>query len=386
MFTKPRSRRFVLKAGSGAALGLYLSPLACENNNVRPKFGGAEFDFLTQVDPSDSRSVADRAEGSHFLQFGAESSVPGWSYDNVQPLERSEWQLELTGLFDRPSTLTFEDIDAQVTAGEDVVLLNTLRCIFDTTAIPGLVATALWRGVPLTRLLETAGIDSTVNRFRIFSRDGFTNNLRRQDLEVPVDAPELAPLLAFEMNGSGTPHAHGGPVRLLVPGRYGFKSMKWVERIEATANDEVFGAYQDAFGFFDDGAIQLITKVTNPLAEASLPAGPVELFGYALSGLAPVEQVEVSIDDGPFMAAELETFERAASAFPAINDSLQVSLGRTYPFRGVWTLFRFTWDAEPGSHQLRFRATDADGGMQPVVDSDLTDGSTGYWSIRVQVT
>ena len=385
MFT-PRSRRFFLKAGSGAALGLYLSPLGCESGSVRPKLAGAEFDFLTRVDPSLSRSPSERSANSHFIQFGAESSVSGWSYEGVQPLERADWQLELSGLFDEPATLSFDDVQAQIDAGEDVVVLNTLRCIFDSTGIPGLVANALWRGVPLTRFLDAAGVDASVNRFRIFSRDGFTNNLRRQDLEVPVDSPELAPLLAFEMNGVGTPHVHGGPVRLLVPGRYGFKSMKWVERIEATANDDVFGAYQEAFGFFDDGTIQLITKVTNPLAEATLPAGAIELFGYALSGVAPVQSVEVSIDDGPFMTAELDTFERISEEFPDINDSLQVTLGRTYPFRGVWTLFRFTWEAEPGTYQLRFRATDAEGGTQPVVDGDLTDGSTGYWSIRVQVT
>ena len=378
------TRRIFLKATSGAALGLYLSPLGCEQNSVVPKIDGARFSFLTPVDPSTRRDG--RPADSHFVQFGAEGSVPNWSYEGVDVVSRSDWRLELTGLFDQPRTISFSDLEAAETDGGSQTVVNTLRCIVDSTSIPGLVGTALWRGVPLRRFLDEAGVDPAVRRFRIFGRDGFTNNLRREDVFVPSDEPERSVLLAYAMNGDDVPHIHGGPVRLLVPGRYGFKSLKWAERIEATTDDTVFGTYQEQLGFFDDGTIQLATKVTNPLAAATIAPGPFELFGYAVSGAAAVGSVEVSIDDGPFETATLEPFEALLEEAPDLADTLQVELGRQYPFRGVWTLFRFPWQAEPGSHRLRFRAVDALGEVQKEVDSDPTNGSDAYWDIRVQVS
>ncbi|MEL7369075.1 MAG: molybdopterin-dependent oxidoreductase [Myxococcota bacterium] len=377
------TRRVFLKATSGAALGLYLSPIACESNQITPKVTGGRFDFLTPVDVSTNRR--NRPIDSHFVQFGGEGSVPSWNYDTVAEIDRSAWSISLQGLFTTPGELTFADIDAAVADDQAVTVLNTLRCIFDSTGIPGLVGTALWRGVPLSTFLEAAGVDSTVQRFRIFSRDGFTNNLRRDDVFVPVDEIERSPLLAYQVNGADIPHIHGGPVRLLVPGRYGYKSMKWVERIEATDDDAVFGSYQDAFGFFDDGTIQLATKVTDPLASAELRAGRLELFGYALSGDKTVGSVEVSIDDGPFEPTVLEPFETLAEQNPELSETLQAQIGRTYPYRGVWTLFRFSWDATPGTHRLQFRAIDSDGLIQVVSDTDPTDGFSGYWDIQVQV-
>ncbi len=377
------SRRFFLKASSGAALGVYLSPLGCESNSVVPKFPGGRFDFITAIDPSPNR--ANRPDASHFVQFGAEGSVQGWRYDDVEVLGPDTWQLELSGQLSNPTTLTFTDINDAIVAGEDYTVLNTLRCIIDSTSIPGLVGTALWRGVPLRRFLDAAGVDAAVRRFRIYGRDGFTNNLRREDIFVPTDEPERTPLLAFQVNGNTVPHIHGGPVRLLVPGRYGFKNLKWVDRIEATDNDEVFGSYQEVFGFFDDGTIQMATKVTDPLAQATLEPGPFDLFGYALSGAAPIRSVEVSIDDGPFVAAQLESFDDLSTQVPELSQTIQAQLGRQYPYPSVWTIFRFSWEATPGTHRLRFRAIDEDGNVQEDVDNDFTDGSDGYWDIRVQV-
>ena len=377
------SRRFFLKATSGAAFGLYLSPLGCESNSITPKFSGGQFDFLTPVDPSVDRG--NRLDPSHFVQFGAQSSVMGWSYEGVEQVARADWQLELTGEFDTPTTLTFADIQAEIDASGDYTVLNTLRCIVDSTGIPGLVGTALWRGVPLSRFLQQAGVGADVRRFRIFARDGFTNNLRREDVLLTGDEPDREPLLAFQMNGDDVPHIHGGPVRLLVPRRYGYKSVKWAERIEATEDDTVFGSYQEVVGFFDDGTIQLTTKVTDPLARANVPAGMVELFGYALSGAEPIQAVEVSVDDGPFEPATLDTLEDIQAQAPAIADAIQIQRGATYPFPGVWTLFRFDWDAEPGPHRLRFRAIDAQGQVQIEDDQDGVDGLSGYWDIQVTV-
>jgi DMSO/TMAO reductase YedYZ molybdopterin-dependent catalytic subunit len=379
-------RRLFLKGAGGTALGLVFAP-ACESNQVRPKGIGREFDFLTPVDASLEGDPGRRPTDAFYLQWGAESTVDGWTYADQPVIAPDEWSLRIEGLVQTPLDITFADLERKAAAGEEVVLLNTLRCIFDTTDIPGLVGNALWRGVPLRSVLEDAGIDpQQTARIRYFGRDGFANNLRLEDVFLPDALTEpLDPLLVYEMNGEPVPHVHGGPVRLLTPGRYGYKNVKWIERVVATDDDSVFGQYQSVFGFFDAGTIQPITKVTNPLTEAEIPAGPFDVFGYALSGLAGITTVEVSIDGGPFEATELVPLEDIRTSFPVIDASIQVASGATYPFRSVWTLFRYAWDAPPGEHTLRFRATDAAGNVQPEADDDPTDGTTAYWRVTVRV-
>ena len=379
-------RRLFLKGAGGTALGLVFAP-ACESNQVRPKGIGREFDFLTPVDASLEGDPGRRPTDTFYLQWGAEGTIDGWTYADQPIVAPDDWSLRIEGLVQTPLDVTFADLERKAAAGEEVVLLNTLRCIFDTTDIPGLVGNALWRGVPLRSFLEDAGIDQQQTaRIRYFGRDGFANNLRLEDVFLPDAVTEpLDPLLVYQMNGEPVPHVHGGPVRLLTPGRYGYKNVKWIDRVVATDDDSVFGQYQSVFGFFDAGTIQPITKVTNPLAEAEIPAGPFDVFGYALSGLAGVSTVEVSIDGGPFEATELVPLEDIRTSFPVIDASIQVASGATYPFRSVWTLFRYAWDAPPGEHTLRFRATDAAGNVQPEEDDDPTDGSTAYWRVTVRV-
>jgi len=356
-------------------------------NEVRPRGLGAQFEFLTPVDSSLEGDPAARPRDAFYLQWGAESSVDGWSYGAIDVLPPDAWSARVEGLVSTPLDITFESIRQKGEAGEEVVLLNTLRCIIDGTTIPGLVGNALWRGVPLRSFLEDAGIDrqNTV-RVRYFGRDGFTNNLKLEDIFLGDSITEpLDPLLVYEMNGEPVPHVHGGPVRLLTPGRYGYKSIKWPERFEATDDDSEFGSYQDAFQFFDAGTIQPITKVTTPLTEVTIPAEPFECFGYALSGLAGIDRVEASVDDGPFEPAELVPLEEIQTSFPIVDQALQVQVGSAYPYRSVWTLFRYVYDATPGRHTLRFRAFDRAGNEQPREDGDLSDGASGYWTIRLTV-
>lgn len=380
-------RRLFLKGAGGTALGLVFLP-RCQSNEITPKGVGAGFDFLTPIDTSLEREPGRRPPGSFFVQFGA-AGIPAlsWSYDDIPVLPRDAWSLRIEGLVSTPLDLGFADLQAKADIGLDVVLLNTLRCIFDTTAIPGLVGNAIWRGVPLRSFLEDAGIDQQATaRVRYFGRDGFSNNLRLDDIFLPPTTVEpLDPLLVFEMNGEPIPHVHGGPVRLLTPGRYGYKNVKWISRFEATADDAEFGSYQEQYQFFDAGTIQPVTKVTTPLTRVEIPAGEFECFGYALSGLAGIATVEASLDDGPFEPADLVPLEEVRTSFPDIEQTIQLARGNAYPFRGVWTLFRYSFEAIPGEHTLRFRAIDAAGNEQEEVDRGPRDGATGYWTIDVTV-
>ena len=120
-----------------------------------------------------------------------------------------------------------------------------------------------------------------------------------------MEADLSEPLLVYAMNGSPLRPQHGSPVRLLVPGHYGYKSVKWIERIEVTAIDEAFGTYQEALGYEDDGLIDVTAKATNLLRGARIKPGQTRISGFALSGAAGIDKVLISIDDEPAREARI---------------------------------------------------------------------------------
>jgi Oxidoreductase molybdopterin binding domain/Mo-co oxidoreductase dimerisation domain len=192
----------------------------------------------------------------------------------------------------------------------------------------------------------------------------------------------------YQMNDAPLTPDHGFPVRLLVPGQYGYKSVKWITRLEATADDAAFGSYQQALGYTDDGRVQVVNKATNPLRNAQLSAGPVAIFGYAMSGMAGIVRVEVSIDDAPFAAATLVDLPEVLSANPTLRSTLQVDNASSfpYPFRGVWALWQYPWTATAGAHTIRIRAIDRAGNTQPETDEVVEDGENPVFRINVTVS
>lgn len=371
------SRRVFLRQAGGAVLGLALVPLAgCESNLVAPLVEGTAIPFLTPVEGAVGAPP-------FFVQYGAAASVNNWG--GVPALTQASWTLRIDGLVSNPLTLTYADLEAA--AGEAVTVLKTMRCIIDATSVPGLVGTATWTGVPLRLFLDRAGVDRTrTKRLRLYGHDGFTNNLKLA--EVYDAAPGLAePLLVTHMNGAPLTPEHGFPVRLLVPGKYGYKNLKWLARVEATASDAVFGSYQEVLGYVDDGDVRVVNKVTNPVRNATLPAGAVQVFGYALSGFAGIAQVEASIDGGAFAPVRLVPLNEIVVAAPEVRQTLQLLQPArfSYPFRDVWALWSFDWMATPGPHTLRVRATDRAGHTQPDRDADPTDGTNPVFEVRVAV-
>jgi DMSO/TMAO reductase YedYZ molybdopterin-dependent catalytic subunit len=165
-------------------------------------------------------------------------------------------------------------------------------------------------------------------------------------------------LVAWAMNGVPLPPQNGFPLRLVVPGWYGMASVKWLKRIEVLA--QPFDGYQQVGNYVyrqarDEPGIPVSTmRVKSLLVPPGVPdwysrhrvveAGRVELFGRAWSGGGvPVTKAEVSID---------------AVWHEAVLDPPQG--------RFAWRGWRYAWNAEPGEHLLRCRATDADGETQPL--------------------
>ncbi len=225
------------------------------------------------------------------------------------------------------------------------------------------VGTAEWTGVALRDVLAAAGVDPAAVEVVFTGADHGVERGIEQDYQrsLPVgDALGEDVLLAYEMNGAPLLPQHGFPLRLVVPGWYGMAHVKWLRRITLTGTP--FTGYQQAVAYrmrqdVDDPG-EPVTRIA-PRALLAPPGfpdfmsrarvvrpGPVELSGRAWSGRAPVESVEVSVDGG-------ETWAPAELA-PADGH------------RWAWRRFAYTWHAAPGQHLLTARATDAEGGVQPV--------------------
>ncbi len=366
------TRRSFLKSAAGITLGASLLPLTgCEDLAVDPIATGFDFPFLTPTE-------------SFFVQYGADGSLSDWK--GLQQIPRNTWRLQIDGLVANPLSLSFSDLDADPTLIQTV--LSTIRCILDNNAVPGLIGTATWTGVPLRIFLERAGINKQQGkRLRLYGADGFTNNVKLDKIFGESGEGSVEPLLVFAMNGSPLENEHGAPVRLLMPGHYGYKSIKWIERIEVTDDDSAFGTYQEILGYDDDGTIDISCKTTSVLRGARLSVGPTRISGFALSGYAGIEAISVSIDGAAPQPARIMSLNELIANDSNIQSAAQVRDNSqfSYPYSGVWALWDFLWDASPGEHTIRVEALDQTGKIQPAVDADPTDGQNPIVEINVFV-
>ena len=362
-------RTFIGRAGS-AAVGLSIIPLAsCDNTGFVPVIEGSDVSFLT---PS-SRL---------YTQFGAEGALDNWP--GAQQIENADWTVRIEGLVSNPLTLNYEDLITE----DATTVVATLRCILDNNDVPGLIGTCTWTGVPLSRFLERAGIDrESARRVRFFGRDGFTDNLTCGKVFGEAHPSLAEPMLVYGIGKQPLDAVHGGPVRLLVPGHYGHKSVKWIDSIEVTESDEVFGTYQQVRGYGDDGMVQVTSKLTSHLRGATIPAGPTRLTGFAYGGAGQLAKIEIAIDGGPFEEARIIPIDEILTAVPELSQALQLrdSERFQYPFHGVWTLWEYRWEAQRGDHTIRMRATDATGLTQPETDDDPTNGDNPILEVGLRV-
>lgn len=373
MSDHPLTRRAFMQRSARIVAGVSLASLAgCDSFGVQPVTDG--IDFLPYITPNDV----------FFEQFGGDGGVRDWP--GIRQIARDAWSMTIDGAVASPATLRFDDIIAR--QDQEITVLSTLRCILDNNAGQGLVGTATWTGIPLRLFLNAAGIDlGRGRRLRFYGADGFTNNLPLERVYDENRSDLVEPLLVYAMNGNAMSATHGSPIRLLVPGYYGYKSVKWLTRVEVTESDDAFGTYQEVLGYADDGRIDVSCKSTSILRGARVPAGPTRIAGFALSGNGAIDQVRITIDGAPPRPARLLTLNELVASAPGILGALQLTDTERfpYPYRGVWTLWEYLWDAPPGAHVVRVAAHDAAGNEQPVTDDDPTDGQNPAYEFTVTV-
>jgi DMSO/TMAO reductase YedYZ molybdopterin-dependent catalytic subunit len=258
------------------------------------------------------------------------------------------WSCRIGGMVDNPMTLTFEDLLSRPLVERTL----TMTCVSNEVGGP-YISTANFIGVSLRDVLMEAGVQPGADQVLSTSRDAWTAG-------SPTDVimePDRGALIVVGMNGEALPAEHGFPVRLIVPGLYGFLSAtKWLDSIELTTFDAEQGYWlQRGWGKF--APIKTQSRIDFPKPFGRAAAGTVTIAGIAWSQPVGISRVEVRMDQGPWQEAELAT---------EVNGS-------------TWRVWRSDFELGPGSHTVQCRATDRNGVTQPEERvMPIPDGATGW--------
>lgn len=265
-----------------------------------------------------------------------------------------KWKVRVHGMVDTPVELKYADLVAL----PQVERMITISCV--SNPVGGrYIGNAVWQGVYLRDVLNTAGVKAGVEQ--VFSRsvDGWTCGF-------PIDAAldERDALIAIGMNGEPLSLKHGFPARLIVPGLYGYVSAtKWLSEIELTTWDKK--GYWIPRGWSQIAPIKTQSRIDVPRADTTTPAGDILIAGVAWAQHTGVDRVEVRIDEGPWQVATLGD--------DVSNDT--------------WRQWTLPWTATSGEHLIQVRATDKSGYTQTETRSDVApDGATGWHTRRVRIS
>ncbi len=268
-------------------------------------------------------------------------------------IDEGEWTLKVTGLVEKPLTLTLMELRHY----EPLHQFITLACISNPVG-GDLIGTTRWTGVSLQRLLPDLGLQGTATHLKIRSADGFYE-------VVPLDLirSDERVMLVYAWDGVPLPRGHGFPLRIYIPDVYGMKQPKWIESIEATNRwepgywvvrgwDEI--AQMKATSVIDTVAVNM--TIIDAGREVLVPIG-----GIAHAGARGLSKVELRVNDGPWQEAALRM---------PLSDL-------------TWVVWRYDWPFESGDHTFTVRCCDGAGNMQIVAPSPPEPhGATGLHSKR----
>lgn len=280
------------------------------------------------------------------------------SHLGTPSINRDEWRLAVDGNVRRPRDWTW----AQIREMEQESHTVTVECAEN---LPGgsLVGNAQWRGVPLARLLEEAGVKDDAQEVVLEGADRGLDELEMVPLtyarSLPLEeAVAAGTLIALEMNGQPLIPEHGHPARAIVPGWYGMAHVKWLTRVRVSA--EPFRGFYMAKRYFTarrhpNTGEPVLTPVTrmgiksqidSPIDGETLSPGSHVVRGLAWAGCRTVERVEVSSDGGrSWTRAELQDTPKPCA----------------------WVRWSHDWEpSRTGPYALQVRAFDDQGESQPL--------------------
>ncbi len=199
---------------------------------------------------------------------------------HIPSLSVDRWLLVTDGFVTQNLTVNYKKL-IQLPSAKRIVAIT---CGGHTPDAP-MLGQAVWQGLPVSWLRDYVKPDERATVTNIYSADGYATSL-------PVDALDDT-LLAYQMNGDPLSAAHGYPLRLVVPGRSGYKMPKWITRI--VFSDTPVHSYWEQRGWHTDGTVTPLSATDAPTSPVKL-GNPVTLTGDAYGGHKPVVGVQVSIN------------------------------------------------------------------------------------------
>ena len=268
----------------------------------------------------------------------------------VPTIDVDTWELRVHGMVEEEIRINFQDLlDSEL-----IERHITLTCVSNPVG-GDLVGNAKWLGYPIRKLLERARPTEGADMVLSTSTDGFSAST-----PLPVLQDERDAILAVAMNDEPLPLEHGYPVRMVVPGLYGYVSAtKWVVDLEVTRFADATAYWTDR-GWAERGPIKTQSRVEVPRAFANVAAGTFRVGGTAWAQNRGIDKVEVQLDDGPW--------EEATLAAEYTVDT--------------WRQWTHEVQLEPGSHRIRSRSYDPDGVQTEERAETVPDGASGWHTVQ----
>jgi DMSO/TMAO reductase YedYZ molybdopterin-dependent catalytic subunit len=378
---KIQRREFIIQGG--AALTGLAAFLAVRHADAFPSRPGEEvIKWLDQLPPNPVPAVIKNQLVWEDLDSWITPNDKFFSiaHFNRPVIDASTWKLEIGGLVKKPTALTLADIKSR--PRQEVTF--TVECS-GNTGLPffnGGIGNARWAGTPLAPILEEAEVlDSGIEVVFWGADEGevkkaddvkFKQNFARSmSLTEAMDPKNI---LCYEMNGTPLPPDNGFPLRLIAPGWYGIANAKWLKRIDVRGErfeNQFMG--RDYVTLREEDHNGETVWVETSVGRARLKSAPARVTragkDYRTVGAAwgaPIERMEVKIDDGPWMAATIDAADKAEFA---------------------WQMWSIDWPNPPaGEHTVTSRAIDTSGNVQPAMNDPWIAKKHTYWESNGQVT
>jgi DMSO/TMAO reductase YedYZ molybdopterin-dependent catalytic subunit len=272
-------------------------------------------------------------------------------------IQEEDWTLPVTGLVDSELELTLQDIREKYPARSEYITLNCISGRIPTT----LISTTYWTGVSVQDVLDEAGVQEDAQYLYIESEDGFYEIV---DLDLIYSDPRI--MFCYSWDGEPLPKDHGFPLRIWIPDRFGMKQPKWITRLELRPNYQA--GYWVERGWSKEAIVKARSVVDTVAVEERYQQNGQDVIpfgGIAFAGDRGISKVEVRIDDGSWVEADLRS-----------------------PLSGTtWVIWRYDWPFQEGQHTFAVRAYDGNGDMQILEESDARpDGATGLHSVTETIS
>ncbi|MBA3874189.1 MAG: molybdopterin-dependent oxidoreductase [Anaerolineae bacterium] len=322
------------------------------------------------------------------------------NHGTIPQVNKDDFRLTVNGMVKQQKSWTLDELIGQF---PKVEVMATLQCagnrrheLMETKPIPnelpwgaGAISNATWGGVRLRDVLIAAGFDRKARHIAFSSLDSVQRQGKTFGFggSIPMEKAMLPEtLLAYEMNGEALPALHGYPLRVIVPGYIGARSVKWVTTISAQMEPSQNYFQQRAYKIFppevgpdsvkwEDGIMlgenSLNAVICYPTEDEILATGTANVLGYTLGdGHHLVERIEVSSDEG-------KTWSRAK--FLSDTNDLW-----------AWRLWEAEVEVQPGTTHILARATDTAGNTQPEDMQEIWNfkgyANNAWHRVKVQVT